>query len=63
MPDNRPDFLEETAELDGDLGIISTESILEAPGLEAIFQRECRVRKEWSRTNSEEHYHLKEGLK
>lgn len=63
MPDNRPDFLEETAELDGDLGIIRIESVLEAPELEAIFQRGCRVRKEWLRTNSGEHHHLKEGLK
>lgn len=63
MPNNRPDFLEETTELDGDLGIISIESDGEAPGLEAIFQSECRMRKEWLKTNSGENHHLKEGLK
>lgn len=63
MPNNRPDFLEETTELDGDLRIISTESVGEAPGLEAIFQSGCRVRKEWLKTNSGESHHLKEGLK
>lgn len=45
------------------MGIISIETVLEASGLEAVFQRECRVRKKWLRRNSGEHHHLKEGLK
>lgn len=57
MPSNAP--ATQKKKLGRDLGIFSVERVLEAPGLDAILQGECRVRKEWLRRNSGKHQDLK----